>query len=235
MAGSNYVAYNLAQSRDESEKLQGRNNIGAAGLASLAASFESRAPSYNWSAGEVCTYGGKLWQFDSDHSGAWTGADAHEIDVASILKSQIVNLTNWVDITSKLGTMDAGVQDGRVVILYNKALEQVDVSFWALFSSSSSNTRKIFNFKQDIPALGTGSEQQTPGNYVFGGDILGRVASPSLLPQLASVRPYIAVDSLQSNSITFRGGVTYSHCDSFWRVLQVSKNLVGAFNEYLGL
>ena len=87
MAGSNFVAYNLAQSRSDSEKLQGRNNIGAAGLSSLAASFDSRAPSYNWSAGEVCTYGGALWQFDSDHSGAWTGADAHEVTIMEVLIS----------------------------------------------------------------------------------------------------------------------------------------------------
>lgn len=79
MAGSNYVAYNLAQTRTDAEKLQACNNIGAAGISSLAASFESRAPSYNWGAGEVCTYGGALWQFDADHSGPWTGADAHEI------------------------------------------------------------------------------------------------------------------------------------------------------------
>ena len=87
MAGSNYVAYNLAQSRNDSEKLQARSNIGAAALASLAASFESRAPSYVWSAGEVCTYGGALWQFDADHSGAWTGADAHEVTILEVLMS----------------------------------------------------------------------------------------------------------------------------------------------------
>lgn len=87
MAGSNYVAYNLAQARSDSEKLQARNNIGAAGLSSLAASFESRAPSYNWSAREVCTYGGALWQFDADHSGAWTGADAHEVTILEVLST----------------------------------------------------------------------------------------------------------------------------------------------------
>ena len=70
MAGSNYVAYNVAQARSDSEKAQARNNIGAAGLSSLAASFESRAPSYNWNAGEVCTYGGALWMFDANHGGA---------------------------------------------------------------------------------------------------------------------------------------------------------------------
>lgn len=85
MAGSNYVAYNIPQSRSDSEQLQARNNIGAAALASLAASFESRAPGYAWNAGEVCTYGGKLWMFDSNHSGDWTGADAHEVDVNTLI------------------------------------------------------------------------------------------------------------------------------------------------------
>lgn len=87
MAGSNYVAYNLAQARSDSEQAQARNNIGAAGLSSLAASFDSRAPSYNWSAGEVCTYGGALWQFDANHSGAWTGADAHEVTILEVLST----------------------------------------------------------------------------------------------------------------------------------------------------
>ena len=99
MAGSNYVACNIAQSKSSAEQAQARNNIGAAGLSSLAASFDSRAPSYNWSAGEVCTYVGKLWQFDSDHNGAlyifdsahaagaWTGADAHEVTILEVLST----------------------------------------------------------------------------------------------------------------------------------------------------
>ena len=105
MAGSNYVAYNLAQARSDSEQAQARNNIGAAGLSSLAASFESRAPSYVWNAGEVCTYGGALWQFDSDHSGAWTGADAHEVNVETLIagvRTGLVfagNLTDGANVT----------------------------------------------------------------------------------------------------------------------------------------
>lgn len=84
---NNYVCFNVDQSGNHSEptRLRARNNIGAAGLSSLAASFESRAPSYNWSAGEVCTYGGKLWMFDSNHSGDWTGVDAHETTILEVL------------------------------------------------------------------------------------------------------------------------------------------------------
>lgn len=80
-----YVVWDMEQGLSDAEKLQARNNIGAAALASLAALFDSRAPSYNWSANEVCTYGGKLWMFDSDHSGAWTGADAHETNIMEVL------------------------------------------------------------------------------------------------------------------------------------------------------
>lgn len=87
MPDQNKVAFNLPQSKSDEEKQQARQNIGAAGLSSLAESFESRAPSYNWSANEVCTYGGALWQFDSDHSGAWTGADAHEVTIMEVLMS----------------------------------------------------------------------------------------------------------------------------------------------------
>ena len=81
------VLWNMPQTLTDPQKLQGRKNIGAAGLSSLAASFESRAPSYNWSANEVCTYGGALWQFDANHSGAWTGADAHEVTILEVLST----------------------------------------------------------------------------------------------------------------------------------------------------
>ena len=83
-----WVVWNDEQGLSDSEKLQARNNIGAAALASLAASFESRAPGYVWSAGEVCTYGGKLWMFDSNHSGAWTGVDVHEVTILEYLGPQ---------------------------------------------------------------------------------------------------------------------------------------------------
>jgi hypothetical protein len=100
-----WVVWNGEQGLADSEKLQGRNNIGAAALASLAASFESRAPSYVWSAGEVCTYGGALWMFDANHSGAWTGADAHEVKVETLIagvRTGLVfagNLTDGVNVT----------------------------------------------------------------------------------------------------------------------------------------
>ena len=83
MAGSNYVAYNVAQVRDESEKLQARNNIGAAGISSLAPAF-STSTSYN--EGAVVTYNGALYIFDSPHpAGAWTGSDAHETNIMEVL------------------------------------------------------------------------------------------------------------------------------------------------------
>ena len=83
MAGSNYVAYNVAQARSDSEKAQARNNIGAAGLSSLAPSF-STSTSYN--EGAVVTYNGALYIFDSAHAaGAWTGTDAHEVTILEVL------------------------------------------------------------------------------------------------------------------------------------------------------
>ena len=83
MAGSNYVAYNLAQTRTDAEKLQARNNIGAAALASLAPAF-STSTAYN--EGDVVTYNGKLYIFDMAHAaGSWTGADAHEVSVETLI------------------------------------------------------------------------------------------------------------------------------------------------------
>ena len=85
MAGSNYVAYNIAQTRSDSEKLQGRNNIGAAALLSLAPAFSASA-AYNEN--DVVTYNGALYIFDSAHAaGAWTGADAHEVTILEVLST----------------------------------------------------------------------------------------------------------------------------------------------------
>lgn len=90
------VLWNMPQGLNLSEQVQARNNIGAAGLSSLAASFESRAPSYVWNAGEVCTYGGALWMFDSNHSGAWTGADAHEVTILEVLSAMSSEKPNTI-------------------------------------------------------------------------------------------------------------------------------------------
>ena len=76
MAGSNYVAYNLAQTRTDAEKLQARNNIGAAGLSSLAPAFST---STAYKQGERVTYNGKVYVFKTPHAaGAWTGTDVME-------------------------------------------------------------------------------------------------------------------------------------------------------------
>lgn len=128
MAGSNYVAYNLAQARSDSEQAQARNNIGAAGLSSLAASFESRAPSYNWSAGEVCTYGGALWQFDANHSGAWAEADAHEVTILEVLMSSSEKPTTILSAPIYIG----GDPSDLEIYEYDNAGRAVAVTFSAL-------------------------------------------------------------------------------------------------------
>ena len=84
MAGSNYVAYNLAQTRTDAEKLQARNNIGAAALASLAPAF-STSTAYN--EGDVVTYNGKLYVFTADKAaGAWDDTKANETTIWEVLQ-----------------------------------------------------------------------------------------------------------------------------------------------------
>ena len=84
MAGSNYVAYNLAQTRTDAEKLQARNNIGAAGLSSLAPAF-STSTAYN--EGDVVTYNGKLYLFTADKAaGAWDDTKANETTIWEVLQ-----------------------------------------------------------------------------------------------------------------------------------------------------
>ena len=79
------VVWNMPQELDDSEQLQARQNIGAAALVSLAPAFESRAPDYVWEKDEVCTYGGKLWQFTRDHNASWIGTDVREITLMEVI------------------------------------------------------------------------------------------------------------------------------------------------------
>lgn len=71
------------QSKTDAEKKQARLNIGAAALLSLASTF-STSTAYN--EGDVVTYDGALYIFDTAHAaGAWTGADAHETNIMEVL------------------------------------------------------------------------------------------------------------------------------------------------------
>lgn len=71
------------QTKNDNEKLQARLNIGAAALLSLAPSFST---STAYDEGDVVTYNGALYIFDTAHAaGAWTGADAHETNIMEVL------------------------------------------------------------------------------------------------------------------------------------------------------
>lgn len=175
MAGSNYVAYNLAQTRTDAEKLQARNNIGAAGLSSLAESFESRAPSYNWSANEVCTYGGKLWMFDSNHSGAWTGADAYEINIFELINNTILYkqpkeyFNDWIDISDEFtyknnfrGWRGGSAETLKVEYSKEGRLIQFGAIHFIKTTATSQNDWNIF-LKYDGDRFYTMDSPSTPG------------------------------------------------------------------------
>ena len=84
MAGSNFVAYNIAQARIDAEKLQARQNIGAAALLSLAPAFST---STAYTAGNVVTYDGKLYVFTADKAaGAWDSTKANETTIWEVLQ-----------------------------------------------------------------------------------------------------------------------------------------------------
>lgn len=85
------IVWTMPQVLSDAEQLQARQNMGAAALVSLAASFESRSPNYDWGAGEVCTYAGKLWMFDRNHSGSWDAADVHETNILEVLSTMSSN------------------------------------------------------------------------------------------------------------------------------------------------
>lgn len=64
-------------------------------LADIAPSFSN---STNYSAGDCVIVLNKLYQFTADHpAGDWTGADAAEVNVTSLLKEAVASLSGDVD------------------------------------------------------------------------------------------------------------------------------------------
>lgn len=120
MAGSNYVAYNLAQARSDSEQAQARNNIGAAALASLAAAFST---STAYKQGERVTYNGKVYVFKTPHAaGAWTGTDVREDSFAISCGS----------VNSCGAKTDSDVVDGVLMLDQNNSIYSLTTNFSTL-------------------------------------------------------------------------------------------------------
>lgn len=130
MAGSNYVAYNIAQTRSDSEKLQARNNIGAAALLSLASDFSD---STSYKKGERVTYNGKAYLFTSPHhAGAWTGLDVQEDSFA--ISCGCVNNCG--------AKTDSDVVDGVLVLDLNNALYTLTTSLSTLIVEIKIDAKK---------------------------------------------------------------------------------------------
>lgn len=132
------VVWNMPQELDDSEQLQARQNMGAAALVSLAASFESRAPNYNWSANEVCTYAGKLWMFDRNHSGSWDAADVHEVNIETLIawvRTGLVfagNLTDGANVTIPQNNSLSTLTTAQASLTLNLVLEAGEVPNFAV-------------------------------------------------------------------------------------------------------
>jgi len=249
MASNNKVCVNIDQTDPASggftdaEKLQARKNTGAASILSLAESFESRAPNYKWDAGEVCSYGGTLWQFDVNHTGDWTGADVHETTIfapkdgliyvqengiwrnlASIISS------SWVEINNKIGHLYQPSSSGRVSFLYNKNLALIMLLGWIDYGEDvNSDMATVFEFNNDLP----GSQD----NKLFSGTCIaitknnnqaGGFGSVRIIPNndsQSSIARKITYERHQNASFRYITGINY--------VLSINSSLLDAFNTYL--
>lgn len=102
---ANYTMHHLNVGSNTYEMVdeQGRANI---------APFFSTSTTY--AAGDYVIYGGKLYQFTSAHSGAWTGSDAEETIVAediTALKEDMLQV--YVEDTSLI--INGGIPSGEDV------------------------------------------------------------------------------------------------------------------------
>lgn len=112
-----YVVWDMEQGLSDAEKLQARNNIGAAALASLAPAFST---STAYKKGERVTYiDGKVYLFTSPHpAGEWTGLDVQEDSFA--ISCGCVNNCG--------AKTDSDVVDGVLVLDLNNALYTLTTS-----------------------------------------------------------------------------------------------------------
>lgn len=97
----------------------------------IAASAENIAEEFSagnsYLAGEFVLYGGKLYKFTADHSGAWTGTDAEQLTVGDALSDAGEQIeTNTADITQlkeDIANIGLSVVDGKLSITYQEVSE----------------------------------------------------------------------------------------------------------------
>lgn len=141
------------------------------GRANIAPSFST---STAYAAGDYVIYGGKLYQFTSAHSGAWTEADAEECTVAediSQLKEEISQLSGLseevkvalLQIAQKVAYVDEHGQD-YYDDLYDALYPPADlVSISAVYTQSGTvyDTDSLDSLKSDLVVTAHMSDQTT--------------------------------------------------------------------------
>ena len=135
-----WVVWNDEQGLADSEKLQARNNIGAAALASLAAAFST---STAYKQGERVTYNGKVYVFKAAHSaGAWTGTDVIEDTFAF----------SCGGVSSCGSKTDSDVVDGVLVLDVNNSLYALTTSLSTLIVEITMDAQKpaVTNFALQV-------------------------------------------------------------------------------------
>lgn len=141
-------------------------------------------------------------------------------------------LTNWEDITGKIGHIDTNiVESGRVSITLNRGLELLIFDGWIRYYSTQSTDKVFFKFNQDLP--------YTNDDKLFSFDALCKFNEPTYNMGLVTFRPYPYSVALQSWGISSRiinlSGAPSSvkYLDGFYQIQRLNKNLVSQFYDYL--
>lgn len=114
------VLWNMPQTLTDPQQAQGRNNIGAAALLSLAPAFSD---STAYKQGERVTYDGKVYVFKTPHAaGPWTGSDVTEDSFAISCGS----------VNSCGAKTDSDVVDGVLVLDQNNSIYSLTTSLSTL-------------------------------------------------------------------------------------------------------
>ena len=149
-------------------------------------------------------------------------------DVKSIIAEETKNNYEWIDITNKLGNKtSSGIIESSIIIKYNKNSGLVYCKAYVYFSSNSSSIRRIFDFNQDIPGGAQGEI------HVFSAEPLAYCGgNPSILGIIKFYPHYMA-----NTTVSFGISVdAKNYVEANGNMIAiVNKDVIDAFNEYLGM
>ena len=138
--------------------------------------------------------------------------------------ADIEKISDWVDVTDKLGEKITGFDFTRVNIYYNKLVGMVRVRGYSSKSAGLSGVNKTFEFNSDIP------------NYLSNGPfaLSGVAYGFNQYPCLCRANPFGPQSNIDGFvTVQISAGTVYSFEYDLFTV--VYKSVKQQFDEYLGM